>query len=90
MTQSSFVGRTFRGAADATVRGGSQEEWLFSRSPRGAEASANPHSLIHTAKANRREPYWYLRELFKKLPHARIRVDHPSPRPSARPPPPAS
>ena len=33
-------------------------------------------SLIETAKANGREPYWYLRELFEQLPHARTRADY--------------
>ena len=59
-------------------------------SPRGAVASATLYSLIKTAKANGREPYWYLRELFEKLPHARTRADHLSLLPTARPPPPAS
>ena len=67
-----------------------RKNWLFSGSPRGAEASAILYSLIETAKANRREPYWYLRELFEKLPHARTRADYLSLLPTARPPPPAS
>ena len=64
-----------------------RKNWLFSGSPRGAEASAILYSLIETAKANRREPYWYLRELFEKLPHARTRADYLSLLPTARPPP---
>ena len=67
-----------------------RKNWLFSGSPRGAVASATLYSLIETAKANGREPYWYLRELFEKLPHARTRADHVSLLPTARPPPPAS
>ncbi len=67
-----------------------RKNWLFSGSPRGAEASAILYSLIETAKANRREPYWYLRELFERLPHARTRADYLSLLPTARPPPPAS
>ena len=67
-----------------------RKNWLFSGSPRGAEASAILYSLIETAKANRREPYWYLRELFEKLPHARTRADYLTLLPTARPPPPAS
>ena len=35
-----------------------RKNWLFSGSPRGADASAILYSLIETAKANRREPYW--------------------------------
>ena len=67
-----------------------RKNWLFSGSPRGAEASAILYSLIETAKANRREPYWYLRELLEKLPHARTRADYLSLLPTARPSPPAS
>ena len=64
-----------------------RKNWLFSGSPRGAAASAALYSLIETAKANGREPYWYLRELFEKLPHARTRADHEALLPTARPPP---
>ena len=64
-----------------------RRNWLFSVSPRGAAASALLYSLIETAKANRREPYWYLRELFEKLPLARTRADYLALLPSARPPP---
>ena len=64
-----------------------RKNWLFSGSPRGAEASAILYSLIETAKANRREPYWYLRELFEKLPHARTRADYLTLLTTPRPPP---
>jgi transposase len=47
-----------------------RKNWLFSGSPRGAEASAVIYSIIETAKANGLEPYWYLRYLFEKLPAA--------------------
>ena len=52
-----------------------RKNWLFSGSPRGAEASATLFSIIETAKANGREPYWYLRELFEKLPLAQTDAD---------------
>lgn len=65
-----------------------RKNWLFAGSPRGAAASATLYSLIETAKANRREPYWYLRELFEQLPHARTRADFLALLPTARPPPP--
>ena len=65
-----------------------RKNWLFSGSPRGAAASALLYSLIETAKANRREPYWYLRELFEKLPFARTRADYLALLPTPRPPPP--
>ena len=45
-----------------------RKNWLFSGSPRGADSSALVYSLIETAKANKIEPYFYLRHLFKKLP----------------------
>jgi transposase len=52
-----------------------RKNWLFSGSPRGADASAFIYSLIETAKANDIEPYWYLRYLFEKLPYAQSRDD---------------
>jgi transposase len=45
-----------------------RKNWLFSDTPRGANASAVLYSLIETAKANKVEPYWYLRYIFEKLP----------------------
>ena len=36
----------------------------------GANASANLYSLIETAKANKIEPYGYLRKVFTELPQA--------------------
>jgi len=45
-----------------------RKNWLFSGTPRGADASALLFSLIETAKANKLEPYSYLRYLFEKLP----------------------
>jgi len=47
-----------------------RKNWLFSNTPRGAHASAGMYSLIESAKANRIEPYQYLRFLFKNLPIA--------------------
>ncbi len=46
-----------------------RKNWLFSGSPRGADASAAFYSLIETAKSNDLEPYWYLRYLYTKLPY---------------------
>jgi transposase len=45
-----------------------RKNWLFSGSPRGADASAAVYSIIETAKANHLEPYRYLRYLFAKIP----------------------
>lgn len=45
-----------------------RKSWLFSGSPRGAHSSMTLYSLVETARANRVEPYRYLRELFDRLP----------------------
>ena len=47
-----------------------RKNWLFADTPKGATASANLYSLIETAKANRLEPYYYLRYVFQELPMA--------------------
>ena len=47
-----------------------RKNWLFSNTPRGAESSAILYSLIESAKANKLEPYKYLRYLFHHLPAA--------------------
>ena len=47
-----------------------RKNWLFAGTPSGAAASACLYSLIETAKANKLEPYKYLRYLFEKLPFA--------------------
>jgi len=47
-----------------------RKNWLFAGTPDGAEASALLYSLIETAKANKLEPYAYLRHIFTKLPMA--------------------
>ena len=49
----------------------------FSRgTPDGAKASANLYSLIETAKANKLEPYKYVRYLFEKIPFAEYEADY--------------
>ena len=45
-----------------------RKNWIFSNTPRGAHASAAMYSLVESAKANKIEPYHYLRFLFTKLP----------------------
>ncbi len=45
--------------------------WLFSGSPRGAQASATLYSLVESAKANKLEPWAYLYYLFEQLPLAK-------------------
>jgi transposase len=53
-----------------------RRNWLFSGSPRGAEASAAIYSLIETAKANGLDPYYYLRYIFEMLPLAQTEEDY--------------
>lgn len=45
-----------------------RKAWLFSATPKGAEASANLYSLVESAKANGIEPFDYLMLIFKELP----------------------
>ena len=45
-----------------------RKNWLFSGSPRGADASCFFYSLIETAKANNLNPYDYLTWIFKTAP----------------------
>ena len=47
-----------------------RKNWLFNKSPAGAESSCGIYSLIETAKQNEIEPLKYLRALFEKTPHA--------------------
>ena len=47
-----------------------RKAWLFADTPDGATASARLYSLIETAKANRVEPYAYLKRVFEELPAA--------------------
>jgi transposase len=53
-----------------------RKNWLFSGTPEGAEASALLYSLIETAKANKLEPYAYLRHIFDRLPLASSLEDY--------------
>jgi len=52
-----------------------RKNWLFAGTPDGAQASAALYSLIETAKANKLEPYKYLRYLFEKIPFAECKED---------------
>ncbi len=52
-----------------------RKNWLFSNTPRGARSSACFYSLIESAKANKLEPYYYLRNIFEKLPEATSKED---------------
>lgn len=48
-----------------------RKNWLFCDTVAGAEASARLYSLIETARANKLNPYHYLKTLFEKLPEAK-------------------
>jgi transposase len=47
-----------------------RKNWLFNKSPHGAESSCGIFTLIETAKANGKEPYDYLKHVFEKAPYA--------------------
>jgi transposase len=47
-----------------------RRNWLFSDTPRGADASARLYSLVETAKVNGIEPHAYLTHVFAELPKA--------------------
>lgn len=52
-----------------------RKNFLFSGSPKGAEASAFLYSLIESAKANGWEPKAYLETLFERYPLAKTREE---------------
>ena len=45
-----------------------RKNWLFSNTPKGADASAAIYSIVETAKANGLEPFEYLKFLLESLP----------------------
>ncbi len=45
-----------------------RKNWLFSNTPKGADASAAIYSIVETAKANGLRPYSYLKLLLERLP----------------------
>ena len=53
-----------------------RKAWLFSDTPAGANASAMIYSLVQTAKANRLDPYAWMRLLMRELPAARSLEDY--------------
>ena len=52
-----------------------RNNWLFSCSQAGAEASGAIYSLIESAKANKIDPFSYLALIFKELPKAKLVED---------------
>jgi transposase len=47
-----------------------RKNWLFNKSPEGAESSCGMYSLIETAKQNGLTPLRYLTAVFEKAPLA--------------------
>ena len=45
-----------------------RKNWLFSNTPRGANASAVAYSIVETAKANGLRPFRYFQFLLERLP----------------------
>ena len=45
-----------------------RKNWLFSNTPKGADASAAIYSIVETAKANGLRPFPYLKLLLERLP----------------------
>lgn len=54
-----------------------RKNWLFSNTPKGADASAMFYSIIETAKENNLKPYEYLRYIFETAPNLDL-AHHPS------------
>lgn len=53
-----------------------RKNWLFSDTVNGANASAAIYSIVETAKANKIEPYEYLRFLLEEIPKASCLEDY--------------
>jgi transposase len=52
-----------------------RNNWMFSDTVKGVNASANLYSLVETAKLNSLEPYRYLHHVFNELPKAQTLED---------------
>ena len=48
-----------------------RRQWLFSGSPRGADASCAIYSIVQTAKMNGLNPFHYLHYVISRAPHIR-------------------
>lgn len=49
-----------------------RKNWLFSKTPHGAQSSAIIYSIVETAKASHLNPFYYLEYLFETLPNIDI------------------
>lgn len=52
-----------------------RKNWMFSNTPRGAQASAIIYSIVETAKENGLNPLNYLTYLFEQLPNIDVKDD---------------
>jgi len=50
-----------------------RKNWLFSNTPKGANASATIYSVVETAKENELNPFTYLTYLFEQLPNIDVK-----------------
>jgi len=55
-----------------------RNNWLFSSTEDGAQASSLYYSFVVTAKINGVNPYFALKRIFEELPHARVLEDYES------------
>ncbi len=53
-----------------------RKNWLFSGSPKGAEASAGIYTLVETAKANGLAPMKYIKYILSDMPGSAF-LEHP-------------
>ena len=53
-----------------------RNNWTFSNTPKGAEASATLYTLVESAKLNGLSPFDYLSVIFKELPRAKRLDDY--------------
>ena len=53
-----------------------RKAWLFSDTPAGADASMCLYSIIETCKANGHEPFAYLSQILRQIPHCSSLEDY--------------
>ena len=69
----SFSNNTSERSCKAFVTG--RKNWLFSDTPKGADASALVYSIVETAKANNVDVYYYLQYLMDMAPNTKMSDD---------------
>ena len=53
-----------------------RKNWLFSKTIRGADASASIYTVVQTAKQNGLNVQTYLENVFERLPHCETLEDY--------------